>query len=108
MHFVTLSCAGRGVRLPYVPVSGVEFEPDERIPRDRAKVSPFPHHWPVLPNQLPEKPFVTRALVEPANNDPYERMFVPEMVPELMVPDLEGFKVNFCYRNLMYIFVVFV
>ena len=74
--------------------SGQPFDPDEVNSKERGRVEPYPHHWAVPPNIPKDKTFVTRAMWEPPENYKYDKEFIPEMVPELIVPDLDGFKVG--------------
>jgi len=84
----------RGVRKPFLPVDDQPFQPEEGDVKDRKMREPYPHHWEVPPNCAYEYPFITRAIWDKPRHPRKDMEFVPEMVPELVVPDLAGFRLK--------------
>lgn len=95
----SLPWSGRGVRKPYLPKGMQEFVPNIGKPKDNVEFRPAPNDddWEVRPNQSKDKSVLIDLPVWLVlnSNKPYEREFIPEMVPELIVPDLEGFQVRY-------------
>ena len=48
----------------------------------------------MAPNQEAQYPFITKTIWDHPSNVAPEKEFCPDMVPELIVPDLEGFEVG--------------
>jgi hypothetical protein len=68
--------------------------PNEKPAKERYEFEPFPTQWDVSPNISRNKVLVRKTMWHPRDVEPYEKEFIPEMIADLIVPDLEGFKVS--------------
>lgn len=87
----------RGVREPYLPKGKQEYVPNVGDAKSNVLSRPHPgDQWEVPPNQSEKKSVLIDRPVWLTHdaNKPYEKEFIPEMVPELIVPDLEGFQLK--------------
>uniref|UniRef100_A0A2P2I0Q5 39S ribosomal protein L41, mitochondrial-like n=2 Tax=Hirondellea gigas TaxID=1518452 RepID=A0A2P2I0Q5_9CRUS len=84
----------RGVQEPHLQKDGQEYIPDVKKSKDKWGSISFPEHWEVKPNENPNKPLITNAVWEWDSFAAYEKDYIPEMIPDLIVPDLEGFQLK--------------
>ncbi|KAA0185320.1 hypothetical protein HAZT_HAZT003253 [Hyalella azteca] len=83
----------RGVREPFLPVGGQEFVPNEKPAKERYEFEPFPAHWDVSPNISRNQVLVRKTMWHPRDVEPYEKEFIPEMIPDLILKPYVSYRV---------------